>query len=122
MALEDLTGTNKYITNLVNTNPLSADDRREGDDHIRGIKNVLLNTFPGISAPVDLAELPTYVKKAGDFMTGGREYLACVRQCHLAAHEAGRGGCRGEFVFSGGGAAAIQADARFGRRDGGQCG
>ena len=51
MALEDLTGSNKYIANLVNTNPLSADDRREGDDHIRGIKNVLLNTFPGVSAP-----------------------------------------------------------------------
>jgi hypothetical protein len=67
MALEDLTGTNKYIANLVNTNPLSADDRREGDDHIRGIKNVLLNTFPGLSAPVNLG---SYVAKAGDTMTG----------------------------------------------------
>lgn len=67
MALEDLTGTNKYIANLVNTNPLSADDRREGDDHIRGIKNVLLNTFPGVSGPF----LPAnYVLKAGDAMTG----------------------------------------------------
>jgi hypothetical protein len=67
MALEDLTGTNKYIANLVNTNPLSADDRREGDDHIRGIKNVLLNTFPGVGGPISFA---SYVLKAGDTMTG----------------------------------------------------
>jgi hypothetical protein len=66
MALEDLTGTNKYIANLVNTNPLSADDRREGDDHIRGIKNVLLNTFGAITGPAS----NVYVAKTGDNMTG----------------------------------------------------
>ena len=52
MALEDLTGPNKFITALVNTNPLAADDRREGDDHIRGIKNVLHNTFPVLDGAV----------------------------------------------------------------------
>lgn len=51
MALEDLTG-NKYIDDLVATNPVGATDpRSEGDDHIRGVKNVLLKTFPDISEP-----------------------------------------------------------------------
>ena len=54
MALEDLNGSGKFITSLVPANPLSSDDRREGDDHIRGIKNVLRNTFPGLNGPVDL--------------------------------------------------------------------
>jgi hypothetical protein len=32
-----------FPDDLVVTNPLSTDSRREGDDHIRGIKNVLVN-------------------------------------------------------------------------------
>jgi len=67
MALEDLTGADKYVANLVITNPLSADDRREGDDHIRGIKNVLKNSFPTLAGPVTFSD---YVLKAGDAMTG----------------------------------------------------
>lgn len=79
MSLEDLTGSNKFITNLVNTNPLSADDRREGDDHIRGIKNVLHNTFPQLDGPVDFTAADmtagigsgkNAVQKGGDTMTG----------------------------------------------------
>jgi hypothetical protein len=50
MALEDLTGTSKYLGALVLTNPVASDDRREGDDHIRGVKNVLKNTFPSLNA------------------------------------------------------------------------
>lgn len=52
MALEDLTGPSKFITALVAGNPVSADDRREGDDHIRGVKNVLRNTFPLLDGAV----------------------------------------------------------------------
>lgn len=75
MALEDLTGPNKFITALVNTNPLSADDRREGDDHIRGIKNVLHNTFPNLDAqvtatPAALNDAGKAVLRTGDTMTG----------------------------------------------------
>jgi len=55
MALEDLTGSNKFIGNLVAGNPVSSDDRREGDDHIRGIKNVLRNSFPDVAGPVNFA-------------------------------------------------------------------
>ena len=51
MALEDLTGT-KYIDDLVATNPAAGDNVSEGDDHIRGIKNVLKTTFPNIDGAV----------------------------------------------------------------------
>lgn len=59
MALEDLTGSSKYISNLTATNPTSTDPKSEGDDHIRGVKNVLFNTFPNIAGIVtpDHAEL-----------------------------------------------------------------
>ena len=50
--LEDLTGGSKYIDDLVATNPLSNDAKSEGDDHIRGVKNVLKNTFPNVTGPV----------------------------------------------------------------------
>lgn len=44
MALESAT----YLEGLVTTNPVGAtDSRRAGDDHLRLIKTVLKNTFPG---------------------------------------------------------------------------
>ena len=51
MALDDLTGT-KYLDDLVATNPAAGDDVSEGDDHIRGIKNVLKTTFPSIDGAI----------------------------------------------------------------------
>lgn len=55
MPLEDLTGADKYI-NAFNVNwPDGAIDFPDaGDDHISGIKNVLVNTFPNIDGPVTL--------------------------------------------------------------------
>lgn len=72
MALEDLTGPSKFIDALVAANPGSADDRREGDDHIRGVKNVLKNTFPNINAAVTLTDeqLNLAMQRSGDTMTG----------------------------------------------------
>ena len=53
MALEDLTGGSKFIDDFVNTNPVGTTDTvSELDDHIRGIKNVLLNTFPNVTGAV----------------------------------------------------------------------
>lgn len=53
MALEDLTGSSKFIDDLVATNPTVLTDKKfQGDDHIRGIKNVLLNTFPSITGAI----------------------------------------------------------------------
>lgn len=52
MGLESLTGGSVFIDDLVNTNPATGDQKSEGDDHLRGIKNVLLNSFPGITGAV----------------------------------------------------------------------
>ncbi|MHB0978397.1 MAG: tail fiber domain-containing protein [Minisyncoccota bacterium] len=41
-----------YISQLVSTNPTGADQKAQGDDHIRLIKAVLQNTFPNISAAI----------------------------------------------------------------------
>ena len=51
MALEDLTGT-KYIDDLNASNPAAGDNVSEGDDHIRGIKNVLKVTLPNVTGAV----------------------------------------------------------------------
>ena len=51
MGEEDLTGT-KYIDDLNELWPLGSDDPVKGDDHIRGIKNVLVDSFPGITGAV----------------------------------------------------------------------
>jgi hypothetical protein len=57
MSLEDLTGSNKFIDDLINTNPVGATDgKSEGDDHLRGIKNVLLNTFPNLTGIVTASQ------------------------------------------------------------------
>jgi microcystin-dependent protein len=48
-----MTGNDKFINVFVNTNPVGATDpKSQGDDHLRGIKNVLLNTFPNIAGAV----------------------------------------------------------------------
>jgi hypothetical protein len=53
MSLEDLSGADKGLAALVVTNPTSLDQRSEGDDHIRGVKNALLNTFGPMQALAD---------------------------------------------------------------------
>lgn len=51
MALEDLTGPSKFINALNQINPDGATDTLDqADDHMRGIKNVLKNSFPNITA------------------------------------------------------------------------
>ena len=55
MALEDLTGLGKFLGDLVRTNPDGANDIIAfGDNHLRGIKNVLLNTFPNLAEAMTL--------------------------------------------------------------------
>ncbi len=48
MALE----TFAFIDSLVNTNPTDGDPKKEGDDHLRGIKSTLLTTFPNITGAI----------------------------------------------------------------------
>lgn len=42
-----------YISDLVQTNPTGTDQKLQGDDHIRLLKKVLLQTFPNLDAAVD---------------------------------------------------------------------
>lgn len=49
MSLEDMTGTDKFISSFNNANPDGSVDKKfQGDDHLRGIKNVLINTLQNI--------------------------------------------------------------------------
>jgi hypothetical protein len=57
MALESAT----FLDELVATNPAGGDLVSQGDDHIRLIKSVLKNTFPGLTSAQDL----TNVYRAG---------------------------------------------------------
>lgn len=50
MALESA----QYVNQLNSTNPLSTDTVSQADDHLRLIKQVLVNTFPNLNAPVTL--------------------------------------------------------------------
>jgi hypothetical protein len=43
-----------YVTDLVATNPPGTDPKSQGDDHLRLIKSVLKNTFPGADGAVNV--------------------------------------------------------------------
>ena len=51
MPLEDLVG-NKFISDLNENWPAGTDLPDAGDDHLRGIKNVLKRTFPNVNGPI----------------------------------------------------------------------
>ncbi len=72
MPLEDLVGPNKYLDALVKEWPLGIDAFSEGDDHIRGIKNVLLNTFGPLAQLYDVSDA-AYKSEANTF-TGANEF------------------------------------------------
>ncbi len=55
MPLENLVG-NKYISDLNENWPAGTDLPDAGDDHLRGVKNVLKKSFPGITGPVTLTQ------------------------------------------------------------------
>lgn len=55
MSLESYTGK---ITDLVVTNPTPTDPKSQGDDHLRGIKYTLQQTFPGYDGPINATRVP----------------------------------------------------------------
>ncbi len=64
-----------YIYQLNSSLPTGADALAEGDNHLRLIKQVLLNTFPNLAGAVtvshaDLNSVVGKVDRAGDIMTG----------------------------------------------------
>ncbi len=67
MALE----TGSFLDDLTITNPLGADAKNQGDDHIRLVKKVLKATFPGMAGAAWRVQTKTgtYTVVAGDNMT-----------------------------------------------------
>ena len=60
-----------YVGQLVATNPAGTDDRNEGDNHLRLLKQVLLATFPNLNgaATMTAAELNLLVGLTGTIRT-----------------------------------------------------
>lgn len=57
MALESIEGAGKYINDLDENNPLSSDPPgTDGDNHLRGIKNTIKNTFPNVNGEVSATQ------------------------------------------------------------------
>lgn len=69
MALESAT----FLASLVAANPASSDAASVGDDHLRLIKSVLLNTFPNLAGEVSAThnQLNAYVPTGGVIMWTG---------------------------------------------------
>ena len=67
MPLEDMTGPNVYISNMVPTNPPGTDDPVQGDDHLRGIKNCTINTWPNVTGPVTATQDVQNAVDSGNF-------------------------------------------------------
>ena len=67
-----------HITDLNASNPLVGDDVGEGDDHIRGLKTVLLTDFPNINAAVNCspAELNVNYQVTGGTVTASKTVVA----------------------------------------------
>lgn len=74
MALE----TFNYLNSLVAANPVVSDGLVNGDDHIRGIKLTLLNTFPNITGAVTAsqADLNTVAGGASKLLSAGTYFSA----------------------------------------------
>jgi hypothetical protein len=61
-----------YIKDLVPANPAGTDPKSQGDDHLRGIKQTLLNQFPGFTEgkPITIDE-DTLNSLGGIALSGG---------------------------------------------------
>lgn len=56
--------TANFIGQLVSTNPTNLDQKSQGDDHLRLLKEVLKNTFPDLTFPVAFNETTKVVIEA----------------------------------------------------------
>jgi len=95
-----------YLNDLVVTNPPGTDVRSEGDDHIRLIKTVLQNTFPGMAGRSWRSQTKGsgYTVVANDNMT----LLNCTAPLTLALTAAATLGNGHLFMaFANGGAVVI---------------
>jgi hypothetical protein len=69
MSLETYTGK---ISDLVDTNPTGTDPRSQGDDHLRGIKYTLKQSFPLATGPVRVSGDKLF---AGDSATQANNFV-----------------------------------------------
>jgi len=88
MALEDLTGTNRFIDAFNVSWPTDSDFVDEGDDHVRGIKNVLKNTFPNFAAALEStpAEIDAKVAEAAGIPLAEKGVANGVATLDATAH------------------------------------
>lgn len=66
-----------YISELIDSNPLSGDKKKQGDDHLRLVKHVLQSTFPNADRPF---YIPHSVTKSGNYtvLSGDRNKTILV--------------------------------------------
>ena len=105
MALE----TGSFLDDLTITNPLGADAKNEGDDHIRLVKKVLKATFPGMAGAAWRVQTKTgtYTVAASDNMTT----INCTTALTLNLTAAATLGNQHMFlVVANGGAVTIDPD------------
>src|SRR3954468_2997871 len=101
MALEDLVGTTKYISNLNPAWPIDDDFLDEGDNHVRGIKNVLKNTFPNLNAPVTVTAAQLNLTAALPPTPTG--YIAFVKTTVTGSHAVPAGARLAKVTLKAGG-------------------
>lgn len=95
-----------FLNDLVATNPIAGDPVAEGDDHIRLMKTVLKNTFPGLTAAVTLA--PTATPQFAGINIGH------ATDTTLARASAGNLSIEGNLIYRAGGTDVPIADGGTG--------
>lgn len=95
-----------YLDGLNTANPLSTDGASQGDDHIRLIKTTLKNTFPGLTAPVNLVNTTVPIGMISLWFGSLVSIPTGWAQCNGASHTRTDGGgsittpdLRGKTVF-----------------------
>ena len=86
--------TFSYVSTLNTANPTSSDAKSKGDDHLRGIKTALVNSFPAVASAVSASSVelsyvagvtsaiqPQFTGKAnktGDTHTGTHDFTGAT--------------------------------------------
>src|SRR6266542_1390984 len=65
--------TFSYVDSLVTTNPAGSEGGQQGDDHLRGIKQVLKNTFPSLTGAVTATQATLNNLQAGKATLSGTD-------------------------------------------------
>jgi hypothetical protein len=77
-----------FVNGLVATNPLGADQKAQGDDHIRLIKAVLVATFPNLNAAVTPTPAVLNAIQTAANVTSGTFADARIAASNVTQHQA----------------------------------